>query len=206
MLKPKEGLIVVISAPSGAGKTTICKRLLQTSFSFTYSVSFTTRPPRKNEIEGVDYYFVSREEFERLIKEGGFVEWAEVHGELYGTSKKLLEETIKAKKNVLLEVDVRGGTKIKENYPEAVLIFLLPPSWEELERRLKGRGTEEEKKIQKRIERAKEEVKYASRYDYLVINDDVNRAVEDILSIVKAEALRVKRFSKEEVENFLSPG
>jgi guanylate kinase len=200
MLKRKKGLIVVISAPSGAGKTTLCKRLLQTSPLFTYSVSFTTRPPRKNEIEGVDYYFVSREEFKEMIEKGEFVEWAEVHGQLYGTSAKLLNRVIEGGKEVVLDVDVKGGVQIKKSYPNAVLTFLLPPSWEELGKRLKSRETEEEEKIKRRIERAKKEVEYAPYYDYLVINDDVNKALEDLLAIIKAERCRMSRFYSDEIK------
>ena len=204
MIGRKKGLIIVISAPSGAGKTSLCKRLLQTSPLFYYSVSFTTRPPRKNEIEGVDYYFVSREEFQKMIERGEFVEWAEVHGHMYGTSAKLIDEAIKAKKEVVLEVDVKGGTEIKRRYPDSVLIFLLPPSWEELEKRLRNRMTESDKEIKQRLVRAKKEVEYAPYYDYLVINDDINKALEKLLAIIEAERCRMKRFSTKELKNFIS--
>jgi len=196
LLEKKRGLILVISAPAGAGKTTLCKRLLQAFPSFTYSVSFTTRPPRKNEIEGVDYYFVSREEFEKMIKKEAFLEWAEVHGQLYGTSAKLLDRAIEGEKDVVLEVDVKGGKKIKGKYPEAVLIFLLPPSWEELAKRLKSRATENEEKTKQRLIRAKEEVKFLRFYDYFIINDDINKALQDLLTIINAERCRVNRISK----------
>ncbi len=196
MLKKKQGLILVISAPAGAGKTTLCKRLLQAFPSFTYSVSFTTRPPRKNEIEGVDYYFVSREEFEKMIGEQTFLEWAEVHGQFYGTSAKLLDRAIEGEKDVFLEVDVKGGKKIKERYPEAILIFLLPPSWEELAKRLKSRATENDEKAKQRLIRAKEEVKFLCFYDYFIINDDINKALQDLLTIINAERCRVNRISK----------
>jgi len=194
LIENRGGIIVVISAPSGAGKTTLCKRLLQSSLPFAYSVSFTTRVPRKNEIEGVDYYFVSREEFQKMIKEKEFVEWAEVHGQLYGTSEKFLNEVIKdGEKDVLLEVDVKGGIEIKKKYPQqAVLVFLLPPSWKELEKRLSKRGTEEEE-VKERIERAKKEVKYAPYYDYIVINNDINRTLKNLLVIIKAEHYRTNR-------------
>jgi len=187
-----KSLIIVISAPSGVGKTTLTKRLLQTS-SFTYSVSFTTRPPRKNEIEGVDYYFISNEEFQKMVEEEKFIEWARVHGELYGTSIDLLDNAIETKKDVVLEVDVKGGIKIKKKYPKAVLIFLLPPSWQELEKRLKKRGTEVIEKIRERIKQAKKEITYAPSYDYLVVNDNINKALSDILSIIKAERCRLDR-------------
>jgi len=204
VIKRKKGLIIVISAPSGAGKTSLCKRLLQTSPLFCYSVSFTTRPPRKNEIEGVDYYFVSREEFQKMMEKGEFVEWAEVHGHMYGTSAKLIDEAIKAKKEIVLEVDVKGGTEIKRRYPDSVLIFLLPPSWEELEKRLRNRMTESDKEIKQRLARAKKEVEYAPYYDYLVINDDINKALRKLLAIIEAERCRMERFPTEELKNFIS--
>lgn len=196
MLGKKKGLILVISAPAGAGKTTLCKRLLQAFPSFTYSVSFTTRPPRKNEIEGVDYYFVSQEEFKKMIKKEAFLEWAEVHGELYGTSAKLLDRAIEGEKDVVLEVDVKGGKRIKGKYPEAILIFLLPPSWEELIKRLKGRATENDEKTKQRLIRAKKEVKFLPFYDYFIINDDINKALQDLSTIINAERCRVNRISK----------
>jgi len=194
LLDKTKSLIIVISAPSGVGKTTLTKRLLQIS-SFTYSVSFTTRSPRKNEIEGVDYYFISNEEFQKIKEEGKFIEWARVHGELYGTSINLLDNAIETKKDVVLEVDVKGGVKIKKKYPKAVLIFLLPPSWQELEKRLTKRGTEVIEKIRERIKQAKKEITYAPSYDYLVVNNDINEALSDILSIVRAERCRLDRLS-----------
>ena len=205
MLKKKKGLILVISAPSGAGKTTLCKRLLQASSSFISSVSFATRRPRKNEIEGVDYYFVSQKEFRKMIEERRFVEWAEVHGYLYGTSAKLLDQAVKEEKDVLLEVDVKGGAQIKKNYPQAVLIFLLPPSWQELTKRLANRRTEAEEKVAERIKRAKREIEYAPHYDYLIVNDDINRALEDLLAIIQAERCRMDRVADEELQALKSP-
>ena len=205
MLKKKKGLILVISAPSGAGKTTLCKRLLQASSSFISSVSFATRRPRKNEIEGVDYYFVSQKEFRKMIEERRFVEWAEVHGYLYGTSAKLLDQAVKEEKDVLLEVDVKGGAQIKKNYPQAVLIFLLPPSWQELTKRLANRRTEDEEKVAERIKRAKREIEYAPHYDYLIVNDDINRALEDLLAIIQAERCRMDRVADEDLQALKSP-
>jgi len=196
LLEKKRGLILVISAPAGAGKTTLCKRLLQVSPSFTYSVSFTTRLPRKNEIEGVDYYFVSREEFEKMIEEEAFLEWAGVHRQLYGTSVKLLDRAIEGEKDVVLEVDVKGGEKIKKKHPDAILIFVVPPSWEKLRERLKGRATEDDEKIKQRLIRARKEVKFFRFYDYFIINDDINKALQDLLTIINAERCRVNRISK----------
>lgn len=204
MLKKKKGLILVISAPSGAGKTTLCKRLLQASSSFISSVSFTTRRPRRNEIEGVDYYFVSQKEFQKMIEKRRFIEWTEVHGRLYGTSANLLDQAVKEEKDVLLEVDVKGGAEIKKNYPQAVLIFLLPPSWQELEKRLANRRTEDEEKLARRIKQAKREIKYAPHYDYLIVNDDINRALEDLSAIIQAERCRMDRVPEEKLEGLKS--
>jgi guanylate kinase len=198
----KRSLIVVISAPSGAGKTTLCKRLLQSSPLFVCSVSFTTRHPRKNEIEGVDYYFVSPTEFQEMIENRKFVEWAKVHGQLYGTSVNLLNKAIEAERDVVLEVDVKGGTQIKKSYPQAVLIFLLPPSWQELEKRLKNRSTESHERVKERILRAKKEIKYAPYYDYLIINDDINRALDDLTAIIRAERCRMSRLPVRELRDF----
>lgn len=192
---------MAISAPSGAGKTTLCKRLLQSSPSFIFSVSFTTRHPRKNEIEGVDYYFVSREEFQKMVNARKFVEWAEVHGQLYGTSANLLNKAVEAEKDVVLEVDVEGGTQIKKNYPQAVLVFLLPPSWQELEKRLKSRRTEDYERVKERIKQAKKEIDYAPYYDYLIINDDINRALDDLIAIIRAERCRMNRVPLEEMRD-----
>ncbi len=200
MLNKRKGLILVISAPSGAGKTTLCKRLLQVSSSFTSSVSFTTRRRRENEIEGVDYYFVSQKEFGKMVEEGKFVEWAEVHGQLYGTSANLLDQRIKEEKDVLLEVDVKGGSQIKKNYPQAVLVFLLPPSWQELEKRLASRRTEDEEKLAERMKQAKKEIEYAPHYDYLIINDDINRALQDLSAIIRAERCRMDRVANGDLD------
>ena len=198
----KKSLIVVISAPSGAGKTTLCKRLLQNSPSFTCSVSFTTRHPRKNEIEGVDYCFVSPTEFQKMIEDRKFVEWAKVHEQLYGTSANLLNKAIEAEKDVVLEVDVKGGTQIKKNYPQAVLIFLLPPSWQELEKRLKSRRTEDYERVKERIIQAKKEIEYAPYYDYLIINNDINGALDDLTAVIRAERCRMNRVPVRELRDF----
>jgi guanylate kinase len=205
LLKKTKGLILLVSAPSGAGKTTLCKRLLQASSSFISSVSFTTRRRRKNEIEGVDYYFVSQKEFGKMAGEGTFVEWAEVHGHLYGTSVKLLDQRVREEKDVLLEVDVKGGSQIKKNYPQAVLIFLLPPSWQELGKRLTNRKTEDKEKVAQRIKRAKREIEYAPHYDYFIVNDDINRALEDLLAIIQAERCRMDRVAEEKLKGLKSP-
>ncbi len=200
MLKKTKGLIVIISAPTGAGKTTLCKRLLQSLPSFISSVSFTTRLPRKQEIEGVDYYFVSRKDFEKLIAKKAFVEWSEVHGHLYGTSKQFLEKNIEIDKDVVLEVDVEGGEKIKKRYPQAILVFILPPSWQELKKRIYKRATENEKSIEMRLVTAKKEIKYLPYYDYFLVNDDINFATKDLLMIIETERYKINRLPKQNLE------
>lgn len=191
---------MIISAPTGAGKTTLCKRLLQSLPSFISSVSFTTRLPRKQEIEGVDYYFVSRKDFEKLIAKKAFVEWSEVHGHLYGTSKQFLEKNIEIDKDVVLEVDVEGGEKIKKRYPQAILVFILPPSWQELKKRIYKRATENEKSIEMRLVTAKKEIKYLPYYDYFLVNDDINFATKDLLMIIETERYKINRLPKQNLE------
>ncbi len=186
----KKGLILVITAPSGAGKTTLCRLLIE-RLGFEFSVSHTTRPPRPGEVHGRDYYFVSREEFERMIERGEFLEWAEVHGNLYGTSVKELEKAFSEGRDLLLDIDVQGASKVKAKLGrEATFVFVLPPSFEELERRLRARGTEDEGTLRRRLSRAKEEVLFAPWFDYVVVNDVLERAFEDLVSIVRAERLR----------------
>ncbi|MBE0477551.1 guanylate kinase [Candidatus Aerophobetes bacterium] len=204
MLKKAKGLIVVISAPAGAGKTTLCKRLLQSSPSFINSVSFTTRPARKQEIEGVDYYFISRQYFQKLIEENSFVEWAEVHGHLYGTSKQFLKKNIEAGKDVVLEVDVKGGRKIKEKYSQAITIFILPPSWEELKKRLHKRATENEEEVRRRLATAKEEIQHLPFYDYFLVNDNINAAVKNLLLIIEAQRYKISRVPKCSIDEVIS--
>jgi len=191
---------VIISAPTGAGKTTLCERLLPSLPSFISSVSFTTRLPRKQEIEGVDYYFVSRKDFEKLIAKKAFVEWSEVHGHLYGTSKQFLEKNIEIDKDVVLEVDVEGGEKIKKRYPQAILVFILPPSWQELKKRIYKRATENEKSIEMRLVTAKKEIKYLPYYDYFLVNDDINFATKDLLMIIETERYKINRLPKQNLE------
>ncbi len=185
--KKNRGLLIILSSASGAGKTTIAKKLAQKDPRFILSVSYTTRASREGEKEGKDYFFVNEDEFEQMIKEGKFVEWEKVHSEFYGTSRDFVEKNLTFGKDVVLVIDVKGAKRVKEKYPDSVFIFILPPSMEELKRRLQDRGTESEEEIEKRIEIADWEEKEAKDYDYYVVNDKLEDAVDKVLSVIKTE-------------------
>ncbi len=192
----RRGLALVVSAPSGAGKTTLCRRLLKEDAEISFSISYTSRPPRGGEKAGEDYFFVSRETFQRMIEEDVFLEWAEVHGNLYGTSKKQVLKVLDAGQDILLDIDVQGANQIKDALgQDAVLVFVLPPSFEELERRLRKRATEDEASIKKRLENAKKELAKAHDFDYLVLNDDLENASQRLRAILIAERHRSFRRS-----------
>ena len=194
MLSEKlKGLLIVISAPSGTGKTTLTHMLLKEFPDMEFSVSYTTRKPRPGEVNGKDYFFVDRETFERMIEEGDFLEWAEVYGNLYGTSKSQVLKALNEGKDILLDIDTQGALQVKKNFPEAVLIFILPPSFKELERRLRSRGTDDEETIERRLKIARVEVERAPLYDYIVVNDRLEKAYEKLKSIVIAEKCRTER-------------
>jgi guanylate kinase len=191
----RQGILFIVSAPSGAGKTTISSRALREIDGLTMSVSATTRPPRAGEVPGRDYTFLSREEFERRRDRGEFAEWAEVHGSLYGTPKSPIDAALAESRDVLLDIDVQGAKQMKSRSREAVAVFVLPPSEAELERRLRGRGTDSEEVIQRRLARAKAEMVEYANYDYLIINRDVDESVATFAAIVTAERTRVLRLS-----------
>lgn len=186
----KRGKLFVISGPSGVGKSTILKELLQRQEDIYFSVSATTRKPRPGEVDGVHYHFHTSEDFQQLIEEEALLEWAEYVGNFYGTPAKYVDEAMEAGRNVILDIEVQGAGKVAEKRPEAVRIFIAPPSWQELERRLTDRGTDEPEKIQKRLERAREEFDSAGQYDYVVINDTVEHAVGELEAIMVAEHCR----------------
>ena len=182
-----KGLLLVISGFSGAGKGTVVKRLLEQHNDYALSISATTRLPREGEQDGREYFFKSKEEFEKMIEASELIEYARYVDNYYGTPKAYVEEQLKEGKNVILEIEIQGALNIKSIFPDAVLLFIMPPSAKELERRLVGRGTEDEATIRARLSRASEEAQGVENYNYIVINDDVDACVETIDSIVKSE-------------------
>ena len=189
----KEGLLVVISAPSGTGKGTLLRLLEESSQRVRLSVSATTRRPRGNEVDGKSYFFKTVEEFKEMVSGDKLIEWVKYCDNYYGTPREHVENLIKEGYHVVLEVEVEGAMNIRKKYPRSVLIFVLPPSFNELEKRIRSRGTEGDDAIRKRLETAKREIDYISRYDYVIINHDVDKAVGDINCVLKAEGLKYSR-------------
>ncbi len=199
----KEGLLVVISGPSGAGKGTVLKTFLAKNQNAFYSVSATTRAMRPGEIDGKDYYFMQKEEFLALKEKNGFLESAEFCGNFYGTPRKQVMDKLQEGKNVILEIEVQGAMQIKASYPKALFVFIVPPSLEELRRRLVGRNTESEAVIEKRLATAVTELGFVQEYDYMIINDTPENAVKRLDYIIEAEGYRVTRnieFVKEKLQ------
>ncbi|MBQ9448695.1 MAG: guanylate kinase [Acholeplasmatales bacterium] len=188
------GLLVVISGPSGVGKGTVRRALFEMpNHNLTYSVSMTTRQMRPGEVDGKDYYFVSEEEFKKNIAEGKMLEYAKFVGNYYGTPKDKIEEDLDSGKEVVLEIEVEGATQVKAQMPDCVMIFIAPPSKEALYERLKKRGTDSDKTIQERIDKADREFECAKNYDYIVVNDEVSNAADRIMAIIRAEHAKTKR-------------
>lgn len=188
----KKGTFFVLSGPSGSGKGTVLKEVLRKSDRIVYSVSATSRSPRAGEVDGINYYFKSREEFETLIKADAFIEYTETYGNYYGTLKSEVEKAIENGKNIILEIDPVGARNVRSHYPDAVLMFLVAPDLEVLSSRLSGRGSENAETFKIRHDAALSEMENATLYDYVVVNDFVERAADDILAIIRAENLRTK--------------
>ena len=188
-----KGLLIVVSGPSGAGKGTICKQLLKQNEDINLSISATTRKPRAGEIEGKNYFFIDSEVFEKMIKDGDFLEHAYVYGNYYGTPKKYVLDKLNEGKDILLEIDIQGALKVKEIYPDGVFIFILPPSMDELKSRIINRGTESEEAISERFKSAYKEIGYVFKYDYAVLNDKIDLATKRIEAIIMAEKCKVSR-------------
>lgn len=185
------GTLYVIAAPSGAGKTSLVKRLLESEKDVRLSISYTTRVPRPGEENGREYHFVDVETFRRMIDQGDFLEWAEVHGNFYGTSKTWIVNQISGGNDVLLEIDWQGAQQVRAVFPEAIGVFILPPSLEELQRRLTGRGTDSAEVIARRLAAAQAEMRHVGEFDYAIINDIFEQALDDLRSILRASRLRV---------------
>ena len=189
----KTGILIVLSGPSGCGKDTVLSQLIDSNEEIKVSISMTTRAPRAGEIDGVDYYFVTREYFEKKIADGSMLEYAEYNGNYYGTPKAPVDEMLRSGISVVLEIEVQGAEKIRKLYPDAVSVFLLPPSLNALEYRLRTRGTEDEETLAHRLYIGEQEIKRAGEFDYYVINDKIRDALDDFETIIRAEKLRMSR-------------
>ncbi len=189
----KQGLLIVVSGPSGTGKGTVCKELLNNHKEISYSVSATTRAPREGEVNGVNYYFHDKKTFEDMIENGELLEWAQVYGNYYGTPLKPIREQLAAGKDILLEIDTQGAMNVKEKFPEGIYIYILPPSLKELERRIRGRGSETEESLAGRLGAAYAELEIGRQYSYVIVNEDVAEAAEDIAAILRSEHCSINR-------------
>lgn len=198
----RKGLLLVVSGPSGAGKGTICKALLNKNDKIKLSVSATTRKPRNGEVHGVNYFFIEKEEFTRMVENGEFLEHAQIYDNFYGTPKAAIIECLEKGQDVILEIEMQGARQIKEVYPEGVFIFVLPPSLEELKSRIVGRGTETQEEIEKRFSCAFEEINQIVNYDYFIVNEDIEKSVNDVEAIILSEKNKVTRYKNNIIDKF----
>lgn len=189
----ESGLLLVLSGPSGVGKGTVCKALRERMPELVYSVSATTRKPRAGEVEGVNYFFKTHEEFQQMIAADQLLEWAEYVGNFYGTPRRFVEETLASGRDVILEIEVQGALQVKQKFPQGIFLFLAPPDLAELENRIVGRGTETEETIRSRMAVARAEIELMDQYDYVVVNDVIEAACERIKAIITAEHLKKER-------------
>ena len=199
----RDGILFVVSAPSGAGKTTLCTAMTDSLENLTHSISYTTRKPRPGEIDGRDYYFVSEQRFREMMQAGDFAEHAVVHSNHYGTSKRVLLDMIKEGVDVILDIDTQGARQIKDHFDTAVFVFIMPPSMAILEERLRNRKSDREDEIRKRMQRAVDEIRDYGLYDYIVVNRDFERALSELRSIVVAERCRTKLLRVNWIEELL---
>lgn len=192
--RPKtQGFLIVLSGPSGSGKNSVMNAVFPTVPNLKYSISVTTRPPRSGEVDGVNYFFKTEEEFDQLLKGDSLLEWANFVGYRYGTPNDFVQEQIANGNAVIMDVDIQGATQIRKKMPEAIFVFLLPPTWEELSRRLKLRGSDSEEVIKRRLAKSQEEVKHIIDYDYFIVNDDLSAAAEQLRQIIFSEWSKVSR-------------
>ena len=198
----KQGRLIVISGPSGTGKGSIIKKVMEQWPAAEFSISMTTRGMREGEEDGVHYYFTTHEEFEETIAQGGFLEWADVFGNYYGTPKAPVDRRLAQGADIILDIDIQGGMNVRKAMPDAVLIFILPPTMKELRRRLENRGTDAQDVIEKRLAKALTEIGTAREYDYVVVNDDLDVAASDVLSIIKASHLEVDETIEETIRRY----
>ena len=198
----KKGLLLVVSGPSGAGKGTICKAFLEKNKNVKLSISATTRSPREGEVDGVNYFFVTKEKFKGMIDNGELLEHAQIYDNFYGTPKAAILENLEQGYDVLLEIEMQGARQIKEVYPEGVFIFILPPSLDELKSRIVGRGTETEEQINKRFGSAFEEICQIENYDYFIVNKDIDQSAKELSDMISAEKNKVHRYKNHIIEKF----
>jgi guanylate kinase len=204
-MKKKEGLLFVVSAPSGAGKTSLCRALTVELENLRHSISYTTRNPRPGEIDGRDYYFVTPDRFRQMVQAGDFAEWAEVHSHLYGTSRRVLDGMRAEGIDVILDIDTQGAKQIRDKYDgRAVFVFIMPPSLEILEERLRNRKSDHEDEIRKRMRRSKDEMRDYTLYDYVIVNRDFDRALLEIRSVITAERCRTQLIDPAWMQGLLS--
>ncbi|MFD1336054.1 guanylate kinase [Oceanobacillus iheyensis] len=196
MIKEK-GILFILSGPSGVGKGTVRKKLFEEETDLQYSISMTTRDRRPGEVDGVDYFYKTKEEFEQLIKDGQLLEYAQYVNNYYGTPRNYVEETLENGQDVFLEIEVQGALQVKENFPEGVFIFLFPPSLDELKNRIVSRGTESQELVLNRLKEARNEIEMMDAYDYVVVNDKVQHAVDKVKTIIKSEHLKRERIAKQ---------
>ncbi len=203
----RRGLMFVVSAPSGAGKTTLCRELMKSVSNLQHSISYTTREPRPGEVDGKDYFFVGQDQFQAMVENNEFLEWAEVHGHLYGTSRRHLADTLNEGADIILDIDSQGAMQLKKRKEvEGVYIYILPPSFEALKARLMERRSETEEQIEQRLKKAREEIWSYREYYYLIVNDDMERAKKELQAIVLAERIKMKRMNLSWIEEtFIRP-